>query len=284
MADEHTGSSRPPLDDAVGQNPVSKPPLDGKAVQLRQDTGELMGDVTAGTLNSVELTATFARIQGMLLTTDQAQHAVHQLATAARDTVPSAVGAGASMMDVTGTRRSAATTDRIAEIADQLQYDLGEGPCLTAWASATVQRIDDTTVDTRWPSWTPRARDLGLRSVLSVPLMYKDEVIGALKVYSIAADAFTLRDEQQLILLAGAAATLLGAAQRAEAPKRLSETLQATLADRRNVETATGMLMERYDIDHDAARERLLFTSRRLRRPVAQLAQQVVARSADSPL
>lgn len=235
-------------------------------------------------LDLAQLPAMFARIRGMLLDVDQAAHAVHQLAQAARDMTRSAVGAGASLMDSTGTCLSKGTTDRIATLADDLQYALGAGPCFTAWSSLTVQRIDDMSRETRWPTWCPAALELGLRSVVSVPMMYKGEALGTLKVYSVAPDAFTLQDERQLSLLAEAAATLLGAARSADAPMELNGVLKSVLTDRRSVETATGMLMERHGTDHDTARELLLVNSRRLRRPLVELARDVVARSSDVSL
>ncbi len=235
-------------------------------------------------LDGAQLVTTFARIRGMLLDVDQAASAVEQLARAARDMIGSAVGAGASLIDASGACVSKGTTDRVAVIADELQYELGDGPCLTAWSSREKQRIDDTSQEARWPSWCPTALDLGLRSVLSVPMMYRGEAIGALKVYSVNPSAFSPHDERQLVLLADAAATLLGAAHDADAPKQLDAALKSALADRRNVETATGMLMERHGIDHDTAREQLLGMARHTKRPLAELARDVVARSSDASL
>lgn len=232
-------------------------------------------------LDGSQLALTVARVHGMLLGVDEAEDAVRQLALAARNMISSAVGAGASLMDASGACASKATTDRIAALADERQYELGEGPCLSAWGSRSVQRIDDTSLETRWPQWCATASELGLRSSVSVPLVHREHAIGALKVYSGTTGAFSVQDEQQLFLLAGAAATLLGAAQSAEAPRVLGTALQSALADRRSVETATGMVMERHGIDHDAAREQLLVTSRRLRRPLAELARDILARSTD---
>ena len=228
-----------------------------------------------------DLTTVFARIQGMLLSVQDASAAVEQLAEVALGFVHSAVGAGASLMDEAGHRTSTATTDRIAAAADALQYELGEGPCVSAWAATAVQRVDDTGTESRWAQWCAAAAGLGIRSALSAPMVFRGKAIGALKVYSTSIDRFTAEDEQRLVLLAGAAATLLGIAQDPEAPRRLSAGLQAALADRKAVETATGMLMERHGLGHDAARSRLMSASRSQRRPVAEIARGLVARAAD---
>lgn len=223
-----------------------------------------------------ELTTMFARTQGMLLSRPDATVAVEQLAQVAHGLVTSAVGARTSVLDDAGLPTSTGATDQVVAAADALQYELGEGPCLSAWASSSVQRVDDTATEERWSTWCAAVQGLGLRSVLSVPLVYQDRTIGAMKVYATTVGRFDSQDEHRLLLLAGAVATLLGAAQSADAPRRLSAGLQAALSDRQAVETATGVLMERHRIDHDAARSRLLETSRRRRVLVAELARTIL--------
>jgi len=113
-------------------------------------------------------------------------------------------------------------------------------------------------------------------------MVSKGESIGALKVCSTTVDRFSAEDERRLVLLAGAAATLLGAAPDGDAPQRLSARLRTALADRQAVETATGMLMERHGLDHDTARRRLMAASRTRRQPLAELARHILVRSEDT--
>lgn len=225
-----------------------------------------------------ELTAVFARVQGMLLSEVDAAAAVQQLALVARDLLTTAVGAGASVIDESGQPTSTGTTDKVAATADALQYELGQGPCLSAWASVAPQRIDDTAREGRWTAWCAAVQKLGVRSVLSVPMVFKGRAVGAMKVYSTAGHPFTVEDEHRLVLLAAAAATLLATAQGAGAPQRLSGGLQAALADRQAVETATGLVMERHDLTHETARSRLLAASRTRRQPLSELARDLLAR------
>lgn len=240
------------------------------------------GPVGDGRAPVGELTTVFAHVSGMLLGEQDAAAAVEQLALVARDLMTSSVGAGASLMDETGTHISTGTTDKIAAGADAAQNELGEGPCLSAWATVSVQRIDDTGVEDRWPAWCAAAQALGIRSVLSAPMVFKGASIGALKVYGAAVDMFSVEDERRLVLLAGAAATLLGVAQGGDAPARLSEALRGALADRQAVETATGILMERHNLDLVAARRRLLAVSRSRRQPTAEVARHLLGRTDDS--
>lgn len=231
--------------------------------------------------SAMELTTVFARIQNMLLSQEDATAAVHQLAQVARDLIPSAAGAGVSLLDAHGTRTSTGATDGLVETADALQYDLGEGPCLSAWATGAPQRISDTTDDDRWPRWSSAAARSGIRSMLSVPLVFQDRCLGAMKVYATVDVAFTGYEEQQLCLLAAAAATLLGSAQTRDAPQRLSAALQAGLEGRQAIDRATGMLMEQRATDPDDAHSVLLTASRAQGRSMAEVARQILERRPD---
>lgn len=231
---------------------------------------------------ATELTTVFARIRGMLLSEDTATEAVHQLAQVARDLIGSALGAGVSLIDEDGRKTSTGATDALVSAADALQYDLGEGPCLSAWATRAPQRIEDIATESRWPRWSAAVLDSGVRSMLSVPLVHRERDLGAMKIYATVADAFGAREEGLLELLAGAAAVLLGTAQGTEAPHRLSASLKGALEDRRTIEVATGMLMERRGTDADSALSGLLAASRRREVHLAVIAREIVESHPDS--
>lgn len=228
-----------------------------------------------------ELSVAFARIQGMLLSEQHAATAVDQLAQVARATISTAVGAGASLFDDTGRARSTGATDALTVAADALQYELGEGPCLDAWATAAVVRIDDTAQESRWPDWCAAAHAQGIRSVLSTPLMLGDRRVGAMKVYARDPGAFTVEDEGTLGLLAEAVAILLGCAQSSDAPRRLSASVQSALADRQEVGVAVGVLMERHGTDVEQARAVLLDEALIQDLPLVQVARQTLGRPVD---
>ena len=184
-----------------------------------------------------ELPEIFARVAGLLLTEPVVDRAVANLAQAAHESLPGSVGAGGTLIDAQGRPTSTASTNNLVKQADRLQYDLGEGPCLTAWASAQTVRVDDLRFDQRWPEWAGASAPLGLLSCISVPLLVPDvtgsgalEPIGALKVYADRAHAFDARSEQVLSLLAGPAALILSNLQTRERAAQLSESLQGRTA------------------------------------------------------
>ena len=89
-----------------------------------------------------------------------------------------------------------------------------------------LQRCDDTLADTRVPHQA--YRELGIRSILAVPLKDEHRTLGVLKVVSPEAHAFTERDAKALRLLGGLMGAALSHAGAFEARQsRLEERTQA---------------------------------------------------------
>jgi hypothetical protein len=86
-----------------------------------------------------ELAAVFARMSGLLLSAETAGAALELITALARETVKGSSGAGITLLDEFGDRITTAATDPLVTLADRLQYELGEGPCLTAWERRTTE-------------------------------------------------------------------------------------------------------------------------------------------------
>lgn len=64
----------------------------------------------------------------------------------------------------------AASSD-IARRADEMQYELREGPCLQAIFEEETVQSNDLRREDRWPGWSRQVTaELGVRSMLSLPL------------------------------------------------------------------------------------------------------------------
>jgi len=224
-----------------------------------------------------ELAALTVRIADLLLTHDAAEEAVLALAQTLVEVIPGATGAGASLIDAKGRRTSTASTDAVVLEADQLQYELGQGPCLTAWAQQATIRIEDTRKETRWPAWTRAVAKLPLRSVISSALSTPHGAIGALKVYSATPGGFDSSADHVIERLARPAALMLANAQARDSAERLSGGLMRALDDRDAVRTATGILMERHGFGPDQALASLIATSRERREPLNRLSRQIIS-------
>lgn len=225
-----------------------------------------------------DLTAAVARIRGLLLSQEKADKAVSLLAQAIKEAMPGATGAGASLMDPAGGLVSSGSTDAVVKQADAAQYQLGEGPCLTAWAAAEVVIIHDVHTDGRWPLWTSAVAELPVRSVVSAPLLAGKEAIGALKIYSALPGQYDDDGGRTLALFAGAAATLVAHIQGSEAPLRMSDELKASLASRDTINRACGVLMERHGITHDQALQQMIKNARAAGASLVEVSERLVAK------
>ncbi|WP_329044900.1 GAF and ANTAR domain-containing protein [Amycolatopsis sp. NBC_01488] len=226
---------------------------------------------------SEELAAVFARMSGLLLTTDTAGSALRAGTTLAQEIFPDTAGAGMSLLDEDGTQITTAATGEVVERADRLQYELRAGPCLTAWADRTVVRVDDLARDPRWPDWARRAaRELGLRASLSVPVVAGDTALGALKVYATRPGAYREREESLLALFAAQAAMLVANAKSHADARRVSARLRDSLRGRDVVNIAKGVLMSRGHVDEQTAFLQLADLARERRHSLRDAAEDLV--------
>jgi GAF domain-containing protein len=156
-----------------------------------------------------------------------------------------------------------------------LQYELDEGPCLSAWSHRAPFRVDDLP-DPRWPEWSTAVGPLFIRSTLSVPLLAGDTAFGAMKVYSEQPEVFTDREEQILTRFAAQAAIPLANMQSLEKAQQLSSGLREALNHRQVIGQAMGIIMAPGGIDETAAFAQLVGTSQRQNKKLRDVAQDLV--------
>jgi uroporphyrinogen-III synthase len=116
------------------------------------------------------------------------------------------------------------------------------------------------------------ARRTGLASLLSVPLLAGQKVIGTLNIYTSERRSFTPEEIGFAKAVAGQAALAL------ENARLISETLEMkrSLEARKVIERAKGILQHRRSITEEQAYLDLRSESRRLRRPMRDLAEAIV--------
>lgn len=125
---------------------------------------------------------------------------------------------------------------------DEIQYELGEGPCIEALSDAEWYRSGDVAVDRRWPQWGPRAAEIGVASLLSIRLMMGARAVGALNCYSEKPGEFGDHEDLDVAFLyALHAAAALGAAQEIHG-------LQTAMQSRHTIGVAQGVLMGKYGL------------------------------------
>jgi GAF domain-containing protein len=224
-----------------------------------------------------ELAAVHARLSGILLTEQTMETALQLITSLARDTVAGSLGSGVTLLRSDGRPSTSAATDPLIDTLDRLQYGLEEGPCLAAWAASTVVRSDDLAAEHRWPIWSPRAVELGVRSVLSAAMETGGATWGAIKVYSAAPGSYDDHAEDLLHRFAGQAAIFVSNVHTAQAAQRIGDELKQTLRSRDAIATARGMVMARTGVDSEQAYRQLVLLADRSRIPLSQLAERMVA-------
>jgi len=166
--------------------------------------------------------------------------------------------------------KTLASSDAVAEEADALQYEMGEGPCVDIADTGGWLRSGDVATDSRYPAWGPRAAALGVGSLLAVAVTDRDEPMGALNLYSARTGAFADRDVVDLALVyAVHATTALSSARRAS-------TLQTAVSSRHVIGMAQGIAMERYGIDQHQSFELLRRLSSTANVKLRDVATQIV--------
>lgn len=149
--------------------------------------------------------------------------------------------ASVTLVRADGKVETAASSDALVEQADQLQYQLNEGPCLRAAEQGGAYLILNTATDPRWPRWGPAVAALGLPSVLSVNLFTDHRVLGALNLYYASRDDFA-QDEVDVARVVAAHASVALARLRAE------QDLWRAVDSRHLIGQAQGILMERFGL------------------------------------
>jgi diguanylate cyclase (GGDEF)-like protein len=115
---------------------------------------------------------------------------------------------------------------------EQLQTELGEGPCLAAYHAGKAITVPDITDDEQFPTFSPQALAAGLAAVFTFPLHHGEQRLGALDLYhdtpGSLSDPF-MKTAQTLADVA--AAYLLNAQARADLQDTSDRSREAALHD-----------------------------------------------------
>ncbi|WP_020076874.1 GAF and ANTAR domain-containing protein [Cryocola sp. 340MFSha3.1] len=156
--------------------------------------------------------------------------------------------------DLLGTETVSAS-DTIAARLDELQFDLGEGPC---WDALRLRRpVLEPDLRRRpqqqWTSFTPAAIEAGVGALFAFPMLVGPLRIGAVDMYAREPVALDEAHTQAATKLAEAAGrTLLKRALDTMGREEPAE--DANPFSRRVVHQATGMVLAQLDVSADDAR------------------------------
>lgn len=207
---------------------------------------------------------------------------LHQVADHLVD-VLGARGAGVTLYDAEGQLRFAAATNAAVIAAEKIQEETQEGPCTDSLATGQAVVVDDVRADDRWPRYRRLLEERGLRSLVAVPLVVRDQRIGAIDVYDVEPRRWSESDVAAARVLAQMATAYVIRANLTAEVERVNEQLQRALDSRIVIEQAKGKIAGERGIDVDAAFEHIRGYARSHNQTVRSVAEQIVAGSLDLP-
>lgn len=173
-------------------------------------------------------------------------------------------GAAISLMDDGASRGTFGSSGEMSRRLDEVQFTLGEGPCIDTVADGRpvlVADLSDAT-EQRWPAFTGTVLDLGVHAVFALPISIAAVRVGALDLFrhapgALSADRlsgfFHAADLAALPLLdlMGQDATVAAAGETGDPWSELASL------ERVEVYQATGMIMVQLGADPAEALVRL---------------------------
>jgi GAF domain-containing protein len=191
-------------------------------------------------------------------------------------TVVGVDGTGLTLAHEDGQPRWVAVSDAVMELLEQVQHDMGEGPCLAAFAEDRVVAVEDLRSERVWDRLAAMVGRLQVRGVLSVPVRLADQPVGTLDVYVSQPRAWSASEVEALGALAVVTAELVSTG--VELANREVEVaqLRRALANRVWIEQAKGVLAVTRGVGPDQAFQQLRNRARSSSRKLADLAQEVV--------
>jgi transcriptional regulator with GAF, ATPase, and Fis domain len=161
--------------------------------------------------------------------------------------------AGLLLADQRGELRVVAASSEAARLLEQLQVQLGQGPCLDCFRSGRAVTATDLAADRRWPGFADAAAQAGFGAVQALPMRLREQVIGALNLFRAAPGDFDPVNVRVGQALADVATIGLLHERNMRRRDTLNEQLQSALNSRVVIEQAKGKLAERLGLDMDQA-------------------------------
>ncbi|PWC07624.1 hypothetical protein DF223_05955 [Mycetocola zhujimingii] len=197
------------------------------------------------------------------------------------DTLPVEGAAVSTLGSLLGTETVSATNDRAARL-DELQFDLGEGPCWDALSSARpVLEPDVRNKPVRsWPAFSEVLRQEEIGAIFAFPMLVGSLRLGAIDLYCTTPRALSAADAQRSVALAAVVSRLVlrQALDKFDQP----DTQQPhNPFFRRTLHQATGMVLAQLNLSPDDARLVIQAHAFAAGRPVQEVAEDILARKLD---
>jgi ANTAR domain/GAF domain len=231
-------------------------------------------------MDSERLSATFVELADSLVADFDVIDFLHLLTTRCTELLDVSA-AGVLLADPAGDLRLMAASSEQVRLLELFQLQNDQGPCLDCFRSGRQVNVTElSTAAPRWPRFVPQAQQHGYGAVSALPMRLREQVIGALNLFSPAPglDLADIRIAQSLADVASIAVLQHRANLKADT---VVVQLQTALNSRVLIEQAKGVLAERLGIEMDQAFTTLRGHARTHNRKLSDLARAVVAGTED---
>jgi hypothetical protein len=189
-------------------------------------------------------------------------------------------GAGIMLTTEDRPQGSVGATNAVASLVEDLQWTLGEGPCVDAHRQGTaVLEPDLADPDiARWPAFAPPAVDAGVAAIFGLPLRVGAVRLGALDLYRDRPGPLAGEDLVDALAVADILAGILLGLQAGAAPGTVAPEIERDADFRLVVHQASGMISVQLDVSVTEALTRLRAYAFGVDRPLIEVAEDVVTR------
>jgi GAF domain-containing protein len=220
----------------------------------------------------------FSQLQSLVLNVSTLDSFLQQLAELATRVVDPPASCGIDTR-LEGRPLTVSSSDQRARLLDETQIEVG-GPCVQTLHSGQVVYVSDFATEQRWALFTSAARDQGLKSSLSLPLVIQGQTVGAMNLFAFhAARAFDGEQQQRGAIFAAQASGALQLAARMVDDNRLLEQLEEALTSRSLIDQALGIVIAQRRCTADAAFAELQRASSHTNRKLRDVAVDLVQRT-----
>lgn len=230
---------------------------------------------SSGAAPSVDMAVAFAAMGRIRLDEHDLHEVLARIADLAKGAVPGASEASVTLL--TGGRpETFAHTGALALELDEKQYELDDGPCLSAARDHEAYLIADMASDRRWRAFAATANAAGVRTSLSTGIPIRGTTTGALNVYSVHREVFDGAAQSTLRTFAGYAAVALANAHLYSTTAALAEQMAEAMKTRAVIEQAKGILIAQQHVSAEEAFGILRRASQAANRKLNSIAQAIV--------
>lgn len=185
--------------------------------------------------------------------------------------------AGIMLVGSDGALRATASSSEVMRIVELFELQSEEGPCMDCYRSGEpVVNQDLAAVNGRWPTFAPVAVAAGFHAADALPMRLRDQIVGALNLFSTHPGSLDADDLIVARALADVATIAILQQRRIFDTDTVNEQLNHALTSRVTIEQAKGIVAEREQLDMPDAFDRLRSYARAHNRRLHDVASDLI--------